>query len=173
MERKSKWDANDRARVYAELEANEGNIKRTARNTGVPISTVRDWKQEWANGGVDTATVEALPAVVIDFVQDATRVRDKLLIRLEQLADKGDLSAREIVPALGMLTDKIRAYKGLDAVREHHHTVEIPVLDELEAKLGSALKELVAAGQKRQQVIDDVIELEPSQFKELQPTTED
>lgn len=174
MERtRSRYTGEDRARVFAALTESEGNVKRTARNTGVPASTVRDWKVEWAKGGVDAETIEALPAIITDFVEDATRVRDKLLVRLEQLADRDGLTAREIIPAMGMLTDKIRAYKGLDAVREHHHTVEIPAFDELQGKLDGAIKELVAAGQERQRVINEVIDLEPSQYRELQATTEE
>jgi transposase-like protein len=169
MERRSKYSSSDRAVVYAALEANEGNIKRTARETGYAISTVRDWKTKWEREGVEQETVDALPAVVGDFVDDATRVRNKLLMRLEQLADKGELTGREIVPALGMLTDKIRAYKGLDNVKEHHHVVEVPALAEMQARLETALGQLVNVGQRRQQVLDEVVDLEPSQYRELQP----
>ena len=172
MERRSKYSASDRAVVFAALEANEGNIKRTARETGYPISTVRDWKREWEQKGVEPAVVDALPAVVGDFVEDATRVRNKLLMRLEQLIDSGQIDGRTIVPALGMLTDKIRAYQGLDAVKEHRHVVEIPALNELEARMRESLDQLVAVGNRRQEVIDDVVDLEPSQYRELQATTE-
>lgn len=172
MERRSKYSASDRAVVYAGLEANDGNIKRTARETGYPISTIRDWKQAWERKGIESEVADALPLVVTDFVEDATRVRNKLLMRLEQLADKGDLTGREIVPALGMLTDKIRAYSGLADVKQHLHVVEIPALNELEARLGGALEQLVSVGNQRQAEIDEVVDLEPSQFRELQPTTE-
>lgn len=170
---KTRYSPEKRAEVFAHLTESDGNIKRTARNTGVPVSTVRDWKTEWENGGVDTETVEALPALAVDFVEDATRIRDKLLIHLERLADQGKLNARETTTGIGVLTDKIRAYKQIAETIEHHHTVEIPALTELEERLGGALKELVAAGQERQRVIDQVIELESSQYRELQPTTED
>lgn len=173
MERRSKYSASDRAVVYAALEANNGNIKRTARETGYPVSTVRDWKTEWERKGVQQEIVDALPAVVGDFVDDATRVRNKLLMRLEQLADRGELDGRTIVPALGMLTDKIRAYQGLDAKTEHHHTVDIPALAEIEAKLETALGQLVAVGTRRQEVLDEVVDLEPSQYRELQPAQGD
>lgn len=159
--------------VFAKLTETEGNIKRTARDTGVPVSTVRDWKVEWAKKGVSDEIIDALPAVVTDFVEDATRIRDKLLIRLEQRSDRDDLTGREMLTGIGILTDKIRAYQGLDALREHRHTVEIPALDEMQKTISNALREIVAAGNQRQQVIDQVIELEPSQYRELQPTTEE
>lgn len=172
MERRSKYSDADRARVWAGLEANNGNIKRTARETGYPVSTVREWKTKWEMNGVEEEVIAAVPAVVTDFVADAERVRNKLLMRLEQLVDEGKIDARGVVPALGMLTDKIRAYKGLDNVREHHHVLEVPALDEIEAKLSHALGQLVAVGNQRQEVIDEVVELEPSQYRELQPTKE-
>lgn len=37
----------DRSTVYTTLLANEGNVKRTARDTGVNESTVRRWKREF------------------------------------------------------------------------------------------------------------------------------
>lgn len=172
MERRSKYSASDRAVVFAGLEVNEGNVKRTARETGYPVSTVRDWKVEWEQKGVDAETVDALPAIVTDFVDDATRVRNKLLMRLEKLVDQDKVTAREIVPALGMLTDKIRAYQGLSEIKEHRHVVDIPALNELETRLGSALDQLVSIGNKRQEVIDEVIDLEPSQYRELQAAEE-
>ena len=173
MQRKSRYTASDRARVYAELTSNDGNIKRTARNLGIPVSTVRDWKITWEQQGVEPEVAEAIPAVVTDFVEDATRIRDKFLIRLEQKSDKDQLNGRELLVGVGVLTDKIRAYKGLDAVREHRHTVEIPAFNELQSKLDGALTELVQIGLERQKVIHEVIDLEPSQYRELQPTTEE
>jgi len=172
-QQKHSYTDSDRALVYAELTANQGNVKRTARATQVPVTTVRNWKTDWEKGGVPETVVAALPAVVGDFVEDASRIRDKLLIRLEEESDKGRLTGTQMLTGIGILTDKIRAYKGLDNVREHHHTVEIPAMDELQLKLGNAIQELVAAGQERERVIRDVIELEPSQYSELQPTTEE
>lgn len=172
MERRSKYSASDRAVVYAGLEVNDGNVKRTARETGYPISTVRDWKKMWERRGVDTEVIDALPAIVNDFVDDATRVRNKLLIYLEKLVDRGELTGREVTPALGMLTDKIRAYQGLDKMTEHRHVVEIPALNELETRLGSALEQLVSVGNQRQAVLDEVIDLDPSQYRETQSTKE-
>lgn len=171
--RKSRYTDSDRARVWAELTSNDGNIKRTARNLGIPVSTVRDWKVVWEQQGVQPEVVAALPAVVTDFVDDATRIRDKLLMRLEEKSDKDQLNGREMLTGIGILTDKIRAYKGLDAVREHRHTVEIPAFNELQSKLDGALSELVQIGLERQRVIHEVIDLEPSQYRELQPTTEE
>lgn len=42
------YSREDRARVYTTLLSNEGNVKRTARDTGVNATTVRRWKREFA-----------------------------------------------------------------------------------------------------------------------------
>jgi transcriptional regulator of acetoin/glycerol metabolism len=36
-----------KAEVRGVLEAHGGNVKRTARETGVPVTTVRQWRDEW------------------------------------------------------------------------------------------------------------------------------
>lgn len=145
----------DKARVIAELHVNEGNIKRTARNTGIPISTVRDWKTEMERGGVSPEVQAAVPAVVGDFVEDATRVRNKLLVRLEELVDEGKISERGIVPALGMLTDKIRAYKGLDT-KKVEHTIALPSPEKARELFAGVFEEVANAAQSRSRAVDEI-----------------
>lgn len=158
MARRSYSDA-DRALVFAELTINEGNIKRTARNLDMPISTVRYFKAQWDKTGLPPAVVDALPTVVEDFAANAERVRDKLLVRLEELVDEGKITAREIVPALGMLQDKIRAARGLDS-KKVEHTFELPEPAQIRELFGGAILELVGAARERAAEIDDA-EWEP------------
>lgn len=148
------YSDSDRARVFAELTATDGNIKRTARHTGIPVSTVRFWKQQWDKGGVPAVVQEALPMVVGDFIADATRVRDKLLVYLEEKVDRRELSAKEIVPALGMIVDKLRAYQGLEKVSRVEHTIEFPELSKMRDEMAVIIRELVSAGNKRQEIIE-------------------
>lgn len=166
MARKTYNDA-DRALVYAELEINQGNIKRTARNLSMPISTVRYFKTKWEAEGVPTAVADALPAVVGTFVEDAERIRDKLLIALEAKVDSGDINAREIVPALGMLVDKIRAIRGLDA-KKVEHKVSLPAPDEVRALFAGVIQEVVGAAENRAIEVSeaDIVdaEFEPAQL---------
>lgn len=153
MARRSYSDQ-DRALVFAELTINEGNIKRTARNLDIPISTVRYFKAQWDKQGLPPAVVEALPTVIEDFAANAERVRDKLLVRLEELVDEGKITAREIVPALGMLQDKIRAARGLDA-KKVEHKLELPEPEEIRELFGGVIQELVGAAKDRAAEIED------------------
>jgi hypothetical protein len=142
------YSDSDKALVYAELEMSNGNVKRTARNLNIPISTVRYFKQQWETEGVPREVQEVLPAVVKEFVDDAERVRDKLLIALEQKVDSRDINAREIVTALGVLTDKIRAMRGLDA-RKVEHSISLPDATEMRALFQGVIQEVVGAAQTR------------------------
>lgn len=149
----------DRALIFAELTINEGNVKRSARNLDIPISTVRYFKAQWDKDGLQPAVAEALPIVIEDFAANAERVRDKLLIRLEELVDDGKITAREIVPALGMLQDKIRAVRGLDS-KKVEHKFELPEPEQIRNLFGGVIQELVGAAQDRAAEIDDA-EWEP------------
>ena len=160
MARRSYSDS-DRARIFAELTINEGNIKRTARNLDVPVSTVRYFKQLWNEEGLSAEVQAALPDVVESFAENAERVRDKLLIALEDFVDKGEITPREIVPALGMLQDKIRAIRGLDNTKKVEHTFELPNTEQVRELFGGVIQELVGAARDRAAEIEDA-EWEPA-----------
>ena len=153
------YTESDKALILAELEITEGNVKRTARNLNVPISTVRHYKQQWAEKGVPTEVADALPAVVTEFVEDAERVRDKLLMALEQKVDSRDINAREIVTALGVLTDKIRAMRGLDA-KKVEHSISLPDVEEMRALFQGVISDVVGAAQTRNDELEaaDIVE---------------
>lgn len=142
------YSASDKALVFAELEINEGNIKRTARNLNMPVSTVRTFKQKWEAEGIPKEVAEAVPAAIGEFVDDAERVRDKLLIALEQKVDRGEINAREIVTALGVLTDKIRAMRGLDA-KKVEHTLSLPDAEAMRELFAGVIGEVVGAAETR------------------------
>ncbi len=65
----------DKARAFALLETNGGNVKRTARDLGMPISTLRRWRDEWDKDRMVPAA-EDIVLAANDFLEDAERVRD-------------------------------------------------------------------------------------------------
>lgn len=166
------YSDSDKALIYAELELSNGNVRRTSRNLNIPISTVRYFKQHWAAEGVPKEVEEAVPAVVKEFVDDAERVRDKLLIALEQKVDSRDINAREIVTALGVLTDKIRAMRGLDA-RKVEHSISLPDAEEMRALFQGVIHEVVGAAQTRNDELEaaDIVEgeWEPAEVQTALP----
>ena len=142
------YDDADKARVIAHLLANNGNVKRSARETGVPISTVRDWKTEMEKEGIPDSVRDALPAVVDDIVVTLQRVRDKALLELERLVDNQELKGRELVGAIGMLTDKILLFKG-EATSRHETKVALPEPDQLRELMAGFFTDSTQSQQKR------------------------
>ena len=67
MAGKSQYSDSDKARVYTTLLANEGNVKRSSRETGVPEATVRRWKNEFEE---NPPPVEVVAEAVADFLND-------------------------------------------------------------------------------------------------------
>lgn len=127
MAGRATYTDDQKAAVYVALAANEGNVKRTARDTGVPISTIRRWRDEWQR-------LESLPApqvldeAIESFADKAESIRMKALMELERqlhTAKPGDL-----IKIVGILDDKITRARGLaDRTVEHRHV--LPTADEL------------------------------------------
>jgi transposase-like protein len=148
----------DKAQAYVVLTTNDGNVKRTARDTGIPETTVSRWKKEWAEKG--PPAVDQVEAAVGAFVDRATSVRDDALTVIDlkiQLLKKDPDKAKlaELTTVLGVLDDKITRAQGLATGRvEHVHA--LPSGDQLVAPLleaFAAVKQLTA--QREGEVIED------------------
>lgn len=100
-----------KARVYVVLNANEGNVKRTARETDVPENTVRRWRDEWLKNG--RPEHEVLEAAVVETVANDERVANKALIRMEEMIDNKEGTLAQVTTAYGVLRDKMDRAKGL------------------------------------------------------------
>lgn len=148
----------DRALVYTTLTANEGNVKRTSRETGIPIATVRDWKQKWEKGGLPDTVEEALPAVAEEFTADATRIRNKALIRLEQKIDADQVGAKDLLVAVGVLTDKVRLVEGKATSRTENVSSGTLPVDEVRELFAGFVKGVVEAAATRADVISSTEE---------------
>lgn len=152
----------DKARVKATLDGNNGNIKRTARETGIPVATVRDWKTKWEREGLPAEVAEVLPIVVAEEVGDLDRVRNKYLRILEEKADARDVSTRDAITAYGVLTDKSRLMQGKPTSRSDSESAggSLPVEQVRELFAGFA-KGIVEAARERETAISSSIEEEP------------
>src|SRR5438128_2606155 len=73
----------EKAAVFVALGVNNGNITRAARDTGIPQSTVRSWKQEWELNGVPTELQQEAEEQATEIVAVMERVRGKALALLE------------------------------------------------------------------------------------------
>ena len=170
MAKRSYTDA-ERAAVYAALTASNGNVKRSARETNIPISTVRDWKTLWEREGFPEALQEVYEQVVEDIVDSLQRVRDKSLLELERLVDNHELKGRDLLVAVGMLTDKIRLYKG-EATSRSESRMQLPEPEEIRQLMAGFFTDAVADAQERAAEIDDA-DWEPIPVRELPAPSEE
>jgi hypothetical protein len=163
----------DRAIIYAELTVNEGNIKRTARNTGYDVSFVRRCKAAWEAEGVPESVIEEAKPLVSSFMEDAVRIRGKLLIRLEEVLDKGEKATiPQLTTGIGILSDKIRAYEAISEPQRVEHSLALPPAEELEALFAGVLGGVISAAKDRAAAIEAVEEPITTTYREL-PAAED
>jgi len=101
-----------RADTLIALEANDGNIKLTSEQTGIPRPTIYAWLSDNLTLKSDhaIATAELMPATREAFKTRLTSLRDQVLGHLEEIFV--DLTARESVVALGILIDKVELLEG-------------------------------------------------------------
>lgn len=159
MAGRASYDDATKAETYVVLAANEGNVKRTSRDTGVPVSTIRRWRDEWARQE-SLPDISTLEVVVGNFADKAESIRWKALVELERqltTAKPGDL-----IKIVGILDDKITRARGLaDRTVEHRHL--LPSAEELHALVsGFAEATRQAALERAGEIIDaEVVEQAP------------
>lgn len=143
----------EKAAVYVAWITNDKVMKRTARSTGIPESTLRKWIAEWEENGPPNEQIEMIGEIAGEFVEAATIVRDEALVQLRAKLPKAKVS--ELVAAVGMLTDKLNMAKGL-ATSRTEHVAALPPAEEVAQVLGTALRQALQAAQERDADIVDV-----------------
>jgi transposase-like protein len=124
------YEETHKAHVYVVLTANDGNVKRTARETGIPENTVRGWKNDFATNGPPGE--EVVEHALEDFTVSADKVRtlglEVLRRKLELLKkDPKTVNVGQVSTMIGILTDKVDRARGLDVRRvEHQHHLPSP-----------------------------------------------
>jgi hypothetical protein len=149
----------DRARVKTLLEANGGNVKRTALELGFPVMTVRDMKKKWEVEGLPAKVEAALPAVREEFVEHATRIRDASLIKYGEAVDAGKVNPKDLLLGVGILTDKVRLVSGQATSRTEANPGEgmMTVAQARELFAGVAMG-IVEATRKRDSAISSALD---------------
>jgi transposase-like protein len=148
-----------KAAAFAALEVNDGNVKRTARELGLPISTLRKWRDDWeANKNLPAA--EDLFVATGDFLEDAERVRNLALTVLESKLQAGQGTVAQVATVLGVLDDKIARAKGL-ADRVTEHKITLPSREDIVAALAGLQQGAIEAAAQRDEVIVEAELVEP------------
>lgn len=163
----------DQARVAVILQGNEGNIKRTARETGVAISTVRGWKTKWEKEGYPELSEELLEETREDYLLD---LKEIVALATERLMDVlrspgTKIPAKDLAQIVQHTIDKIRVIEGHATTR--HETVHaLPSAEEYRERLRGFLAEIVEAADNRQAEVIDVglvEDVEEAEFEPVQP----
>lgn len=126
--------------AYSTLQINDGNVYRTARDTGIPRPTLQSWVKEWKEVGVPEEIRELASQDAHEFVEHAESVRNQALAKLETLiphAQPKDM--KSLVIAIGTLDDKIRLAKGL-ATQRREHTLAPPDPEKFKESLETMVK---------------------------------
>ena len=166
----SKYTDDDRASVLALLSVNDGNVKRTSRESGVAEQTVRDWKKSWERGGVPATVQATLPSALDDFSTKAESIRDRMLDSLEALVLNDDLSGRDLIVGIGVLTDKLRITRGEATSRTENTVQHVLSPQELGKRVQEALDHALDAGVHRDVEILDAEWDEQADLSELNPS---
>lgn len=166
MAGKSPYSDADKSTVYTALLANEGNVKRTARDTGMPESTVRKWKKDFETSPPPTEAVEEAKG---DFVADAKRVRNKAVLEIERQIDAHEMKGAALVTVVGVLDDKIMRVEGPVTKHQVDHVHHLPTADEARELLGGLLTGALESGRTRQAELAeaDLEQVEDAEFKAL------
>lgn len=117
MSRRRVYTEKDQAFIAVTLQANGGNIRKSARETGVPISTIRDFRDKWEAEGYPEPLEGELPIVRRTFIEDAKEVRQMMIERLREKVERGDITARDLIAGIKELTDKINVLEGMATSR--------------------------------------------------------
>jgi transposase-like protein len=133
MAGRATYTEEDKARAFVVLAANDGNVKRTARELSLPVGTLRSWRTQFEENPPDVALLEQ---AVTDFVGRATSVRDDALevigMKLKLLKeDPKTAKLAELGTVFGILTDKIDRASGVSQKVSHEH--HLPPADEVRA----------------------------------------
>jgi transposase-like protein len=120
--KRRRYSDEERAACLAALQANAGNVAKTARECGVPRDTLRSWLAgaKVVNGGESDSPPEKKPAAVraAEMLPVAKRTLEQ---ELERFARRGvrhalgrlkDLSAKDAMIAVGVAIDKALLLRG-------------------------------------------------------------
>jgi transposase-like protein len=169
-----RYSDKDKALVRTLLEANGGNVKRTARDLDMPPATVRAMKQKWEREGLPASVSEVLPVVAGDFVEDVSRVRNKMINNLEAQVDANKLTPKDNLLGIGILTDKARLVEGKSTSRsENTSDGNLPIEQVRELFAGFA-QGIVEAATQRDAAISSATGEEPiedAEWEQVRPLT--
>lgn len=169
------YTAEDQALVRQLLAAHEGNVKRVARESGVPEQTVRDWKKKWEREAPSAEIVAATPAAVEKWVGNVERVRDKAVDRLEKVLDDPTtkVNVKDLSMTIGILTDKARVARGQPTSRPDSSGQDALPIEQARELFAGMARGMLEAAERRHQTISSTIidgeDIEDGEYEQVAP----
>lgn len=162
MARTVNWTDEDRAAAYVVWTANDKNIRRTARETGVPHTTLRYWVTEWRENGPPSGVSDKIEEQAYEFVAHANRIRRAAMDKLELLIPDAEVKhLSSLSTMVGIMDDKIRLASGL-ATKRTETTYVLPSREDMRELMGGFVDTLVGAAESRAgEIIDVEVEEQP------------
>lgn len=152
MATRKKYTDEQKGAAFRALTLNDGNVKRTARELGLPPGTVKTWRDEWEHKGVPDAIMDVAVKEAEQFISDATRARDTALALWEEKVNNGEVAPRDLMTGVGVLTDKINLASGLKQRSEAPAALDHAALREIAR---GVVEGAVSAAHKREAEIID------------------
>lgn len=139
-----KYSEDDRATALAFLEANKGNLAKTARQTGVSRNTIRYWAQ---GGAINEKTVESSTHKKGDLAALWEAEAQAALEQATGIRDSGDANYRDLITAAAIATDKVRTLRG---------TITLDEAGELLAEILTSIERNVTNGDALRKIAEDI-----------------
>ena len=151
MAGRTQYSDDTKAKVFAALASNDGNVKRTGRDFGIPSSTIRRWRDDW-EAEKNLPSAEMLEVATSDFLTEAKEIRNLALAALKQKLPGANVS--QLVATVGMLTDKIDRVEHV-STQIHEHRISLPSAEEIaEALSGATRVAIEAAAQRDEEIVE-------------------
>jgi len=151
MAGRATYSEDAKAKVFAALAANDGNVKRTARDFGIPSSTIRRWRDDWEREK-NLPSQEALEVATSDFLTEAKEVRNLAIAELKRKIPAANVS--QLVATIGMLTDKVDRVEHV-STQVIDHKISLPSSEEIaEALRGLQTVALEAAARRDEEIVE-------------------
>lgn len=149
MAGRTTYSEDTKAKVFTALASNDGNVKRTARDFGIPSSTIRRWRDDWEREK-NLPTPEQIEVATGEFLDTAKEVRNLAIAELKRKIPGANVS--QLVATVGMLTDKIDRVEHV-STQVHEHKISLPSADEIAEALGALQQHAIAAAARRDEEI--------------------
>lgn len=137
---RKKYSVEDRARVLAVLQANNNNMLRTSRDTGIPRKTIIDWK---AGRNKDTPQVlELVPAAAQDLASKLDKIAEILSDHITDPDKLAKANVQQIATSFAIVVDKRNLLRGQPtSISEHRSDKQV-----YEGVVSALIKEAAKSG---------------------------